>query len=35
MVRFSAFVMAMDMMMTRPGSVGVCAGLGRLPHTDR
>lgn len=35
MVSFSAFVMAMDMMMTRPGSLGACAGLGRLPRTDR
>ncbi len=33
MVRFPAFVM-MDMMMTRPGSIGVFAGLGR-PMTDR
>ncbi len=24
-----AFVMEMDMMMTRPGSIGACAGLGR------
>jgi hypothetical protein len=28
------FVMLMDMMMTRPGSVGACAGLGR-PSADR
>jgi hypothetical protein len=28
------FVMLMDMMMTRPGSIGVCAGLGR-PLADR
>jgi hypothetical protein len=34
MVRFRAFVMMMDMMMTRPGSIGVFAGLGR-PMSDR
>ncbi len=28
------FVMQMDMMMTQPGSFGVCAGLGR-PSADR
>jgi len=34
MVRFTAFVMMMDMMMTQPGSIGACAGLGR-PIADR
>lgn len=33
MVYLSAFAMMMDMMMTRPGSVGVRAGLGR-PSAD-
>lgn len=30
MVRLSALAMMMDMMMARPGSSGVFAGLGRL-----
>jgi len=35
MARFSAFVMTMDMMMTRPGYLGARAELGRLPRSDR
>jgi hypothetical protein len=34
MARVSEFVMMMDMMMTQPGSIGVCAGSGR-PLADR
>ncbi len=30
MVRINALAMMMDMMMTRPGSSGAFAGLGRL-----
>jgi len=33
MDRHSEFVMMMDMMMTRPGSIGVYAGSGR-PSAD-
>ena len=32
MVRFAAFVMMMDMMMTQPGSARVCESSGRLGH---
>jgi hypothetical protein len=36
MERRYEFAMMMDMMMTRPGSIGACAGSGRpRHHADR
>jgi hypothetical protein len=34
MVRLNVLMMAMDMMMTQPGSVRTCAGTGRLRRPD-